>query len=66
MKMIWIIQEKRNNDFSNVFQVFIVSDNLQPERVKNRHKKNVIEKSGSWANKKVSIFFFLRGFPLLS
>lgn len=34
-----------------------VSDNLQPERVKNRHKKNAIEKSGSWANKKVLIFF---------
>lgn len=34
-----------------------VSDNLQPERVKNRHKKNVTEKSGSWANKKVLIFF---------
>lgn len=30
------------------------SENLQPERVKNRHKENVIEKSGSWSNNKVS------------
>lgn len=41
-----------------------VSENLQPVRVENRHRKNVIEKSGSWANNTVSQFF--RVFPLFS